>query len=107
MDEQGRDGLTFSFSLGKTALEKDGCKCWEGVLGRSGKQKCCWTADTTVQGGKANTAGLSKGRWKTNSDRVLNIQKPGNEVVHAIILAEQAKISMQKAEHNQQRVVVL
>lgn len=99
-------GLTFSITLGKTALEKDGCRCWKGVLSRTGKLKCYWTADT-VQGGKANTAGLSKGRWKKNSNRVLNIQKPGNEVVHAIILAEQAKISMQKAEHNQQRVVVL
>lgn len=89
MDEQGRDGQTFNITLGKTALEKDECRCWEGVLSRTGKQKkCFWTADT-IQAGKANTAGLSKAWWKKNSDRVLNTQKPGNGVVHAIILAEQ------------------
>ena len=33
-------GLTFSITLGKTALEKDGCRCWKGVLSRTGKLKC-------------------------------------------------------------------
>lgn len=38
MDEQRRDGLAFSIALGKIALDKDECKCWEGVLSRTGKQ---------------------------------------------------------------------